>query len=680
MSTASSVRGLVGRIAKVRLSGFAIQARGYIVGLMIPLMAIPCGAALAQTVGRPSVVPDAMSVNAPTTITVTAAISGNVIPQSVEVQRLDLLGNPIAIVGKPADNGVSPDLVAGDGVYTGTVSISSSSVGKVALRVSAGFAGSLRRTVSAPVSIDVVPTGFPTTYVPNPNAPTAIDPKTGATIVANEVLACFAPGTSVGTIIATATLINGRVSGRIYGGLPTGDSCYQISLPVSSATVVNNAIQSLKAQPNVTVAEADMIGELQGSACVPLPTCNTTSYNNVQLDAAQKISTGQGVKVAVLDTGVDIYNSNLSPHIAKVIDGADDNGHGTNVGGIVAAVAPQAAIVSIKVCDPACQVGDVWNGLNLAIAENVGVINLSLGFTFPVPDIVKLINDAISKKIVVVAAAGNYSSTTFFYPAAGDPNIPTNILSVGAVNDTDTRWVDSAHCPPICGSNHGGWVKMSAPGVKIVSTGCFHFTGESCGLNPNHELHTTTSTFSGTSQATPFVAGTAALVKAAHPTWDATQVQAQILAGVMPIVDAQSNNEDMGAGRLDALAALGAIRLTHIGNTQVVDFTASTTISFSSFTLGNQHNYCEVQTLLPCAADFPAASFKNGDVSLTLHDTDALDDIGLQLLITTSGLSFTRVISGNGSASGKQGSTFLIGNGINGTLSFVDFAMKQVSP
>ena len=503
MSTAASLSPSA-QITTVQGGGYLRKARRYIESLIIALMASPCGTALAQTVGPPSVIPDAMTVDVPTTITVTAAISGNVIPQSVEVQRLDSLGNPIAIIGKLSDNGVSPDLVAGDGVYTGAVSISNSSIGKVALRVSAAALGSLRRTVSAPASIDVVPTGFPTTYVPIPNAPTATDPNTGATIIANEVLACFAPGTSVSTIVSTARLISGTVFGRIYGGRPNGDACYQILLPVSSATAVNNAIQSLEAQPSVTVVDADMITQLQADACLPPPppTGNTKSYNNIQLDAAQKISTGQGVKVAVLDTGVDIYNSDLSPHIVKVIDGADDFGHGTNVIGIVAAVAPQASILSIKVCGPAsegCPEARQRVGLNKAMAEMAamgpmqapiaangcpatppgpgGVINMSLGGVTPRPRVAELITCAISQNIVVVASAGNERNpallTALHYPAAD-----SGVISVGNVDETDVRNPCSVH---------GGWVKMSAPGVNIKSAGCFNWKGppvNTCGPIP----------------------------------------------------------------------------------------------------------------------------------------------------------------------------------------------------
>jgi subtilisin len=678
--------------------GYFRRARRYIGGLIV-LIAIPCGAVLAQTVGPPSVIPDAITVDVPTTITVTAAISGNVIPQSVEVQRLDSLGNPIAIIGKLADDGVSPDLVAGDGVYTGTVSISDSTIGKVALRVSVGFAGSLRRTVSVPVSIDVVPTGFPTTYVPNPNAPTDIDPNTGATIITNEVLVCFAPLTSVSTILATAKLINGTVSGRIYGGLPTGDSCYQISLSVSSTTAVSNAVQSLKIQPNVTVAEPDVVTQLDAFTCpVPQPTGNTKSYNNVQLDAAQKISTGQGVKVAVLDTGVDIYNSDLSPHIAEVIDGADDFGHGTNVSGIVAAMAPKASILSIKVCGSTlkgygCPEERQLIGINKAMAAMAamgpvvvpivngcpvtpkgpgGVINMSLGDRNPLPSVAKLITCAISQNIVVVTSAGNEADpalqTALHYPASD-----AGVINVGNVDENDVRNVCSVH---------GSWVTMSAPGVNIQSAGCFNWSGpvtHTCGPNPNNMTHHTTSTLTGTSQASPFVAGTAALVKAAYPTLDAKQVRDQILGGAMPIVDAQSNNEDMGVGRLDALAALGAIRLTHIGNTPQVDFWVSTDVPpLVTFSLSNKHTSCEVQSSLPCAVDFPTALFKKGTFNLTIHDTDPMADIGLQLLSTNPGLIFTGVISGNGTKVNDTNATaFLIGNAINGALSFVKFSLER---
>ena len=228
--------------------------------------------------------------------------------------------------------------------------------------------------------------------------------------------------------------------------------------------------------------------------------CNwgVTAFN---LPKMWKSSQGEGVKVAVIDTGCDLQHpdliENLLPGknmINEKKDPIDGNGHGTHVAGIICAsnnefgvvgVAPKCKVIPIKVLDDNGN-GDlitVANGIKWAIEQNVDFITLSLGSPSPVQQVRKAIQAAEEKGIVTFCAAGNAGKThEIFYPA----NYPETI-GIGSIDQNLER--SKFSCT-------GQDLDFLAPGNKILST-----VPESW-----------YAILSGTSMSNPFAVGIASLL------------------------------------------------------------------------------------------------------------------------------------------------------------------------
>ncbi|MEU2926388.1 type VII secretion-associated serine protease mycosin [Streptomyces sp. NPDC007251] len=261
------------------------------------------------------------------------------------------------------------------------------------------------------------------------------------------------------------------------------------------------------------------------------------ALQRVNLDELWSQSKGKGVKVAVIDTGVDTSNPQLAQAVdaslgenllpakdgkGKPIDGAkskpttDTVGHGTRVAGIIAArpmkgtgfvgLAPEATIIPIKQNDSEGHgTSDrLAAAIRHAIAVGAQVINISQDTANAMPPgntLHNAINEALNHKIVVVASAGNDGLDGNVKPTY--PASYAGVLAVAASDRNNER-------APF--SQSGDWVGVAAPGVDMISTVP---KGGHCSDN-------------GTSFSAPYVAGVAALIKAKHPDWTAREVVAQI--------------------------------------------------------------------------------------------------------------------------------------------------------
>ena len=223
----------------------------------------------------------------------------------------------------------------------------------------------------------------------------------------------------------------------------------------------------------------------------------------------------EGVIVAVLDTGIDTSDGPLADCVVEqisVVDSAhegDPLGHGTHVASTIAAIAPNCAIIDIKVADGRgkCTTEDVAKGILSALGRGVDVINLSLEVE-PSPALESAIHQAWLRGAVMVAAAGmpeqslatlrvtDDSSPTpvaTCRPSMSLPVYPAAYPEVIAVTGTN----EDDELAPVC--NRGLWVDVAAPGLRTLavlrggthslltgsSTACAHVTGVAallCGM------------------------------------------------------------------------------------------------------------------------------------------------------------------------------------------------------
>jgi serine protease AprX len=271
---------------------------------------------------------------------------------------------------------------------------------------------------------------------------------------------------------------------------------------------------------------------------------------------------GEGVKVAVVDTGIDAEHPDLEGRIIIAQDftgtspeAKDGNGHGTHVastiagsgaasGGKYIGVAPDAQLLVAKVLrdDGGGMTSQVMAGVDWAVQQGAHVINLSLGAdgSCDGTDAMSSICDAaVAKGVVVCAAAGNAGPGA---ATVGSPGCARNVITVGATNDTDKVTSFSSRGP-----TKDGRVKPDVcfPGYGIVAA---RAKGTRMGT-PVDAFYTSAN---GTSMATPHAAGAAALLRQAHPGITPAEVKERLMATAVDLgVDANTQ----GKGRADILAA-----------------------------------------------------------------------------------------------------------------------------
>lgn len=256
-------------------------------------------------------------------------------------------------------------------------------------------------------------------------------------------------------------------------------------------------------------------------------------------------NTAEPVKVGIIDTGIDTAHPDLRANLKGGVSAVaytasfnDDNGHGTHVAGITAALdneigvigaGPAIDLYAIKVLDRrgSGYLSDVIEGLDWAIANGMQVVNMSLGASVDVQSFHDAVIRAQAAGITQVAAAGN-SGGAVGYPAAYP-----EVIAVSATDSTNTiaSW-----------SSRGPQVDLAAPGVSIYST----YKGQ------------TYKTLSGTSMAAPHVTGAAALVintpvgaydANLNGAWDPSEVQQKL----------QDRATDLGAAGFDNLYGYGLV-------------------------------------------------------------------------------------------------------------------------
>jgi type VII secretion-associated serine protease mycosin len=282
--------------------------------------------------------------------------------------------------------------------------------------------------------------------------------------------------------------------------------------------------------------------------------------------AAWKLSTGRGVTVGVLDTGVDRNAPDLTGSVLPgpdLIKGADPAGyrpphlHGTFIASLIAGhgsgpgqaggvigVAPAAKVLSVRVIPDDSEPGfDVYNqsaafadvignGIRYAVRHGVSVINMSLGDNDPSRDTRAAIGYAVSRGVVVVAAAGNSGGGGARFSPYSYPASYPGVISVAALTVRGTR---------ASFSQRNASVVISAPGVHIIGAG------------PGGNYLEA----DGTSASSAFVAGIAALIRSRYPGLAPPLVTEALIISARHRPPA-GYDPGTGFGEVDAVAALGA--------------------------------------------------------------------------------------------------------------------------
>ncbi|MBI3472798.1 MAG: S8 family serine peptidase [Candidatus Solibacter usitatus] len=333
-----------------------------------------------------------------------------------------------------------------------------------------------------------------------PAPPSAQDPRG---FLRARVLALI-PLASPPAMAATAQALaatHGLAVAEVSPLVSTNDGLVVFTIP--GATDVPIKVAALAADPRVRLAQPDFLFETSGQESMQY------AGRLMRTDHLDPSLSGQGIIVAVIDTGVDARHPRLSGRItaqANVTGAADAAGiHGTLVAGIVGGVAARAGILSVQACLPLsaesirarCTSVTLAKAVDLALERKARVLNLSVGG--PRDRLLeRLIDEAVKRSSLVVAAAGNDGPK-------GRPSFPAEldrVIAVTAVDVEQALYRDATR---------GAFIDLAAPGVEILSTA------------PGNQW----LVFSGTSAAAAHVSGVTALVLQRRP--DLTPQAAQTL-------------------------------------------------------------------------------------------------------------------------------------------------------
>ncbi len=385
-------------------------------------------------------------------------------------------------------------------------------------------------------------------------APSFVDD--GIDVVPGEVAIDFRDDTSEVEMEAIAKSVGAAL-------IPASDwSHTHDKIEVGLTKDVASALEKLSHDPHVEHAEPMTV--LHASGFVPNDPLYKEQWHlpRVGAESAWSYSCGQGVTVAVIDTGVACFDhgpfskgTDLSgtrcvkghDFVNNRDEAADDNGHGTHVAGTiaqttnnghgVAGLAHCARLMPVKVLSGGGYgtVADVASGIRFAADNGAQVINMSLGGRIKSKILEDAVNHALRKGVIIVAAAGN-SRRSVEWPAAYP-----GVFAISATDQKDNlAWF----------SSRGPEVAIAAPGVDVVQQTVCNGGKDKCEVFGR---------FSGTSMASPHVAGAAALLVGAGVT-DADSLRATLAATAI----AKNDPNQFGAGILDASSAVARAHWSHV--------------------------------------------------------------------------------------------------------------------
>ncbi|MCU6797130.1 S8 family serine peptidase [Paenibacillus sp. WQ 127069] len=365
--------------------------------------------------------------------------------------------------------------------------------------------------------------------------------------------------------ISTQSMETDASIGAVRLELPTGSNVWQ-------------TIKELHSNPDVEYAQPVYVYRLSA------PSVSSAVYANDLLSQQWGIKAShldplwemvseekrKNIIIAIVDSGVDLNHPDLKDSLERganfvnpslpTANANDDNGHGTHVAGIAAAitnngigiagVAGGVRILPIKVTNAKGTGNSRSIGLGIIEAADRGasVINLSLGGDSIDPYLQDAIQYAQKKGAVVVAASGNESNhATGVHAPVAYPAAYPGVISVGAIDEPETDDITNNNT----GAYRYAYFTNTGPELKVVASGVNIYSTVPGGANDMK---------SGTSMATPYVTGLAAMLKAANPKLNADQIQT-IIINTATDLGVPGRDDIYGNGLIDGVRAFTTPRL-----------------------------------------------------------------------------------------------------------------------
>lgn len=388
-----------------------------------------------------------------------------------------------------------------------------------------------------------------------------------ALAVSPQVASALLPGARLGVVVQLAPGQNLAALNARHGTVASATAVGKVGLVLITS---NDARTDATLSAELTTDPAVLITEPNLPMRSPEVGAASTIYHwsdgsptapgvqwaasTLRLGAAQQTTTGAGVTVAVLDTGLteptlvawtvagqDFVDGDASP--TDDANGLDDNGdgvadeaagHGTFVAGIVHTTAPSASLMPVRVLDSDGD-GTTFNairGMYWAADHGAMVLNMSLGVHSGANALRQAVLDLAARSIVVVGAAGNESRNRTNFPAAAK-------CAVGVTSTGTTDRLSSF-------ANWGDWIDVAAPGEAIVS------------LMPYAPSRR--ATWGGTSMSAPFIAGEVALMRAVRPSLTVQRVLDVVRTSTAKVAGPPDNFGT--AGRADVAMAVSTVNET----------------------------------------------------------------------------------------------------------------------
>ncbi|MET8229206.1 S8 family serine peptidase [Micromonospora sp. NPDC005298] len=412
-------------------------------------------------------------------------------------------------------------------------------IASATLMVSAGTGGAALAQPSAPSPGDRVPEVVSSHSKAPTTKPSAVVPDSYIVVLKDGK--------------ATPSQRKAAASALAKGNGGTVSRVFEKALNGYSATMTRQEADRLAANSDVAYVEPVRTVTTSGTqASPPSWGLDRVDQASPKLDGSYSYpNTGAGVTAFVIDTGIDVAHEDFGGRAVSGYDFVDKddvaqdcNGHGTHVAGTIGGtrfgVAKDVKLVGLRVfpCEGPATTDNVIAAIDWATTHKTGpsVVNMSLG----VPErsdsmaVTNAVNNSVASGLTYTIAAGNEYDDACYYPPAN----ASAAITVGATDMVDYRawW-----------TNYGSCIDIYAPGMSIVSAAAGTGNGS--------------VSFNGTSMASPHVAGAAALLLEANPTWSPAQVRDTIVT--KGIAGAVHNPWDGTDRLLNVAAAVSPARDAH---------------------------------------------------------------------------------------------------------------------